>query len=284
LTPPETRACEEKRDMTDMKRLPGFRAIAMAVAVVCSACAGDSPTQPSAPSAVAAAEATPGTARAQGVGNSPPTLVWKTTPRADLDALPYPTVTGVAPLTVKFNLCPSTDPEQVTLPDGTFDPNGDFINWQFHFGDSAEPAFDEDGHFKPDFDHFCRVEHVYPDAGQYTATLNVTDRHVSDASREVGSLASVFTRVTINVLGSAPSDAGPVILSFEAEPVECDDIRFSWTTSGATSVTLDNGIGTFGPNGSATAELSNGTVVTLTAVGPNGTATAQVTVVEMSCP
>jgi hypothetical protein len=275
LTTPATRACEEKRDMTDTKRLPGFRAIAMAVAVACSGCAGDSPTQPSTPSA--ASEATVGAPRAQGAGNSPPTLVWKTTPRADLDAVPYPTITGSAPLAVRFNLCPSTDPEQVTLPDGTFDPSGDFINWQFHFGETGE-AFSPDGSFNPDFDHFCRVEHVYESAGQYVATLRVTDRRVSDASQEIGSMAAASTRLTVNVL---PESSSAPVVSFKVRDSSCTgeyaEVTLAWTTTNATGVTIA-GVGSFGPDGQTTVTGLTGEEVTftITAFGPGGTVTTSI--------
>jgi hypothetical protein len=77
-------------------------------------------------------------------------LVWRTNPPADHSTDP-PTVRGRAPFTVRFNLCPSSDPDQVILEDGSQDPSGDTLNWQFHFGDSGSPAFRGDGSFTPDY-------------------------------------------------------------------------------------------------------------------------------------
>jgi hypothetical protein len=137
--------------------------------------------------------------------NSPPILVLKTTPRAQ-DAVPYPVISGVAPLTVKFNLCESSDPEQ-----NLEDPEaGDTLNHQFHFGDDGTEPFDEDGSFNPDFDHFCRTEHTYEEAGSYLATVSVTDKHLEDQSREVSAQARVTRQVAIEVGGSA----GPPATSF----------------------------------------------------------------------
>jgi hypothetical protein len=112
-----------------------------------------------------------------------------------------------------FNLCQSSDPDQVILPDGSQDPSGDTLNWQFHFGDSGTEPFNEDGTFNPDFDHFCRVEHTY-EAGRYTATVSVTDKHLEDQGNDVASLARVVLQLTVEVAGersgsgSAPRRAG----------------------------------------------------------------------------
>ena len=232
----------------------GIRVVALATAVAVSGCGG-SPSRPSvaAPDGLARAAASGGSVSAM---NTPPRIAWKTTPRPDMDTLPYPTVSGAAPLRVRFNLCESRDAEQVTLPDGTFDPSGDFINWQFHFGDTAEPAFNEDGSFNPDYDHFCRVEHVYG-PGRYVATMSVTDRQQGDQSHDVASLARVSTQVTIEVFPEeAPRSDAPVIVAF-TQDTDCDESTLVWRTVNATSVTL-SGLGTFAPNGSVTREVTNG--------------------------
>jgi hypothetical protein len=92
---------------------------------------------------------------------------------------------------VTFNLCNSNDPDQ--NPDAP--EQGDTLNWQFHFGDSGAPAFNADGSFNPDFEHFCRAEHTYA-KGQYTATVTVTDKHLEDQSGQVSGDVSALARVT----------------------------------------------------------------------------------------
>jgi len=52
----------------------------------------------------------------------------------------------------------------------------------------------------------------------------------------------------------------------------------SWSTSGATSVSIDNGVGPQPPSGSVTVSPLQTTVYTLTATGPGGSATAQTTI------
>jgi hypothetical protein len=137
--------------------------------------------------------------------NRAPVMNVKTTPTADETTTPYPTISGSAPLTVKFNLCQSTDPDQnLEKPE-----LGDHLNWQFNFGDGA-PPFNADGTFNPDYEKFCRVEHTY-DTGRYTATVSVTDRHLNDQSSDVESLARVSTTFTIAVSGSAPGPSCPFV-------------------------------------------------------------------------
>jgi plastocyanin len=106
------------------------------------------------------------------------------------------TISGEAPLAVKFNLCRSGDPDE-----------DDRLNYQFHFGDSGRPAFDAEGAFAPDFDHFCRTEHVYERPGTYTATVSVTDRHLDDQAHEVVALARRTLSVT--VVATVPQPATP---------------------------------------------------------------------------
>lgn len=166
------------------------------------ACGVGSPSRPTAtptasdeakPAEVATPEHAPGTV------NALPNLVIKTTPRA-IPGDPWPEITGPAPLTVRFNLCESTDPDQ----DAEDPAERDSLNWQFHFGDSGEEAFREDGTFRADFEHFCRTEHTYAE-GTHTATLSVTDKHLEDQSREVTALARATQRITIVATGEGAS-------------------------------------------------------------------------------
>src|SRR5262245_13763738 len=116
--------------------------------------------------------------------NQPPKLVLRTNPPANFSQDP-PLIEGVAPLSVRFNLCNSEDQDE-----------GDSLNWQFHFGDSGAPPFSSDGVFRPDADHECRVDHVYEE-GIYTATLSVTDKHLEDQQHGVVSMARSTTKVMI---------------------------------------------------------------------------------------
>ena len=247
-----------------MKSLRAGAVVATA-ALAYWACTGGSPAQPTTAAKPTAAAST-GSARA---ANSAPILILKTKPVADQRTLPYPTIQGVVPLSVRFNLCPSDDVDQIFLPNGDQDPRGDSLNWQFNYGDynSRQPAFTPSGAFNPDIDQTCRVDHVYDKAGSYVATLSVTDKHVDDQSRGVSALSRTTTRVTVNVFPVAPPSDGPSILSFTVSGA-CPHVLV-WTTNNATSVTISGIGGTFPPNGSTTS-FNNG--FTLTATGPGGTA------------
>ena len=177
-------------------RSSGVR-VALASAILLElTCGGTNPAAPpreggrSAPPAFAAAESPLGGAAGQ---NDPPNPVLRTTPPADPSTSPFPTISGEVPLAVRFNLCRSTDSDE-----------GDSLNYQFNFGDSDRPAFNPDGTFNPDFDHFCRIEHVYERLGTYTATVSLTDKHLEDQGRQVTAFARQTLSLTIVVTGHIP--------------------------------------------------------------------------------
>jgi hypothetical protein len=180
-----------------LRLITALVAVGAALHVACSGAA------PPAPSQVSPVSADVGAAKLTSQ-NAPPELVWKTQPPADGSTVP-PTVTGQAPFTVRFNLCRSDDPD-MTLPSGSPNPNGDSLNWQFNFGDSA-PAFNSDGTFNPDFDHFCRVEHTYAE-GTFTATLSVTDKHLDDQARDVTAMAR--QNQLLRIVATSDKPAAPV--------------------------------------------------------------------------
>ena len=153
-------------------------------------CGGESPVAPRLTPIVDAepAVAVP-TAGGVSAQNDPPTMVLRTTPPVDPER---GAVSGPSPLTVLFNVCRSSDP----------DP-GDTLNYQFHFGDSGRPAFNPDGSFNADFDHFCRAEHTYRSPGTYTATVSVTDKHLEDQGRDVSALAR--RTETVRIVVSRPA-------------------------------------------------------------------------------
>lgn len=137
-----------------------------------------------------------------------PVLIAKTNPPAD-ETGPVWTLRGTAPFSVMLNLCESSDPDQVINPDGTQDPSGDQINWQFNFGEPPDYRIDADGTplpdpavgaggaFRADFGGFCRVEHTYREPGTYIATVSVTDKHLEDQAHDVSALARKVQRVRI---------------------------------------------------------------------------------------
>lgn len=118
-----------------------------------------------------------------------------------------------------------------------------------------------------------------PAPGSGSATLAL----VSSASAVPGtSVANVtatgggLTRTlpfSVTVVPLAP----PAIVSFTANPVIVapgQSSTLSWTVSGATSASLDNGIGPVPTSGSVTVRPTQGTRYTITATGPGGTAGA----------
>jgi hypothetical protein len=190
-----------------------------------------------------------------GPTNSPPELRLRTTPVA-VPGNPYPEISGFAPLSVRFNLCQSSDPDQ--NPDNP--EEGDSLTWQFHFGDDGSEAFDPDGSFNPDFEHFCRVEHTYERAGRYVATVTVTDKHLEDQSQDVAASARRVERLTIIANGPVveptplpasegcqawnfsggpyPPGSGPGVSSKDFRAGETISVRFSLTSGTSATVSI----------------------------------------------
>jgi len=175
-----------------ISRSSRVRFVLASIALAHLTCRGDVPTSPQ-PAAVQSHDVSGGAVAL----NDPPRPVLRTTPPADATSRPFPTIMGVAPLTVKFNLCRSEDP----------DP-GDSLNELFHFGDSDAPAFNPDGSFNADFSRFCRTEHVYEKVGAYVATIIVTDKHLEDQTRDAVAMAQVTLNLTI-IATDAPPPRGP---------------------------------------------------------------------------
>jgi plastocyanin len=171
------------------------RVVLASVALIHLTCSGGGPA---APRHVARPATDSAAGRTVAVGqNLPPIPVLRTTPPINAST-GVATVSGDAPLSVKFNLCRSEDLDEA-----------DTLNYQFHFGDSGRPAFDDAGAFVPDFDHFCRTEHVYERPGDYTATVSVTDKHLDDQGHEVVAFARRTLSVTIVVAVPQPPTPKP---------------------------------------------------------------------------
>jgi hypothetical protein len=77
------------------------------------------------------------------------------------------------------------------------------------------------------------------------------------------------------------------VISFSATPDDIatgQDSTLVWDTTNATSVTIDNGIGSQPVSGSVVVQPTLTTTYTLTATGPGGTSTSQVTVTVTNRP
>jgi hypothetical protein len=108
------------------------------------------PTSPTGPPRGATSFARLEPAGSAGVANDPPDVVFRTTPRADATGR----IVGRAPLTVTFNMCPTTDPDE-----------GDELKFKYDF--------DGTGVFERGR---CRGTHVYRKAGCKMATVCASDR------------------------------------------------------------------------------------------------------------
>jgi len=78
-----------------------------------------------------------------------------------------------------------------------------------------------------------------------------------------------------------PPPAAPTIASFAAEPSSIErgqSSTLSWSVSNASSISIDNAIGTVQANGSRRVFPGSSTTYTLTATGAGGTSTARATV------
>jgi hypothetical protein len=144
-----------------------------------------------------------------GALNLAPALVVRTQPAAVPGAGGDPVVRTRG--TVTFNACASRDPDAA-----------DSLNWQFHFGDSGRPAFDDEGRFQADVARSCRAEHAYA-PGRYTATVSVTDKHLEDQGGGYAALARAAARFTIVATGDDAEPrrctAAPIVEGFDAYAV-----------------------------------------------------------------
>ena len=123
------------------------------------------------------------------------------------------------------------------------------------------------------------VPQSVPAPGSGSATLTLA----SSVSATPGTWAATVTAsgggltrtapVSVTILPLAP----PAIASFTASPVIVapgQSSTLSWTTVGATSASIDNGVGPVPTSGSVAVNPAQGTRYTLTLAGPGGTAGA----------
>ncbi len=143
---------------------------------------------------------------------------------------------------------------QATLPGGTTT-----LNWTTQSAASV------------DIDH--GVGNGLPANGSVQVTPTMTTTYTLYAHGS-GSDAMATVTVTVNA-------APPQVASFNASPASINaggQSTLTWTTQNATSVVIDNGVGTQPVNGSAVVNPTQPTQYTLTAMGPGGMASAQVSV------
>lgn len=112
------------------------------------------------------------------------------------------------------------------------------------------------------------------------------------ANDSIGVTPMATTTYTLTARGTNGSDVTaqvtvtvnpppPVVVSFTAQPtsiVSGASTTLTWSTTNATDVTIDNGVGMQSPNGSAMVSPTQTTTYVLTANGPSGMTTSQVTV------
>lgn len=112
-----------------------------------------------------------------------------------------------------------------------------------------------------------------PANGSVQVSPQTTTTYTLTAHGQNGSVMEVVT-VTVN-------PAPPQVLSFTASPASINaggQTTLSWDTDNATSITIDNGIGTQPAVGTVSVSPAQTTQYTLTAMGPGGMASAQVSV------
>lgn len=96
----------------------------------------------------------------------------------------------------------------------------------------------------------------------------------------VGPGGTLISQATVTV-SNRPS------ISFTATPTDIvagSSSTLAWTVTSATTISIDNGIGTVSANGSTSVSPGATTLYTITAVGPGGTSFAQVTVNVVDVP
>ena len=119
---------------------------------------------------------------------------------------------------------------------------------------------------------------MQPANGTVMVSPSQTTLYTLTASGPGGQTSALFT-LTVTAAGA------PQVVAFTAMPQQIApgaSTVLAWQTTGATSVTLDNGIGMQATNGSVTVSPPTTTTYTLSADGPGGTTQSQVTVTTIS--
>ncbi len=145
--------------------------------------------------------------------------------------------------------------------DGTrsYDPDGDALEFIWDFGDGARGGGP-------------RPVHAYAEPGVYTVRLVVSDGRGGTGQDTTSATVRVCEPPSASLTASPPAVA----------PGETSTLV--WSTSNATDVSIDHGIGHVGLSGTIAVNPSETTTYTLTATGPCGTASRSATVMVHRAP
>lgn len=174
-----------------------------------------------------------------GEGTTPP-ISSNQSPIANFTANP---TSGVAPLEVFFNASSSSD------SDGTIISYA----WDFKDGNTGNGK---------------TLNHTFSSTGSYNVELTITDNE--------GATDTTTKNITVTETPSSP-----VIHSLSADQstiTEGESATLSWEVTNATSVSLDQEIGTVALSGSTSISPTSTTTYTLTAINNAGSSTATVTI------
>ena len=132
-------------------------------------------------------------------------------------------------------------------------------------------------------------------AANFSDTLAI-DHGIGNVTGSAGATAHITSTTTFTITGTNPSGTGsatvtvtvapppaPTITSFTATPTSLPasggNVTLAWTTSGASTVAIDHGVGTVsGDSGSVVANVTATTPFTLTATNAGGSTASTVTV------
>ncbi len=118
---------------------------------------------------------------------------------------------------------------------------------------------------------------VQPLGGGFAEKFTVT----FSGDKLTGTIVDSFGDAASFTATKSSSAVPPVIQTFGASPSAISagqSATLSWTTSDATAVSIDNGIGSQSVSGSVTVSPARTTIYTLTATGPGGSVTAHTTI------
>ena len=161
-------------------------------------------------------------------------------PTASFTANP---ASGVAPLEVSFNASNSSDSD------------GSIVSYTWDFKD----GYTGNG---------VTVNHTFNSTGSYNVGLTITDNE--------GATDSITKTITVTEIPSSP-----IIHSFTADQAiitEGENTTLSWQVTDATTVTIDQGVGSVALSGSTSVYPAVTTTYTLTAINSAGSSTATVTI------
>ncbi len=123
-------------------------------------------------------------------------------------------------------------------------------------------------------------------AGSVTVSPTITTTYTGTA---LGSEGSITCKTTITVTPKLPPPPAPPTCTISASPTSIQEgspSTLSWTTTNATTFTIDNAVGSVTPVASSSTSVSPTTTTTYTgtATGPGGSATCPATVTVTTTP